>query len=56
MNSNDKKSKGGCPSKLSARNKNFCVRQITIRNKENATEAKESLQNDLDVDVSTCTV
>lgn len=56
MNSNGKKSKGGRPSKLSTRDKTFCVRQITIGNKENATEVKDSLQNDLGIDVSARTV
>ena len=56
MNSNDKKSKGGCPSKLSARDKDFCIRQIIIGNKENVIEVKETLQNDLDINVSTHTI
>ena len=53
MNSNNKKSKGGRPLKLSVRDKKFCVQQIAFGNKENAIEVKESLQNDLDMSTRT---
>jgi transposase len=47
---------GGRVSKLSSRDKTFCVRSVVKDGKTNATDVKKSLQESLDVVVSTATV
>lgn len=49
------KSKGGRISKLSTRDKLFCVRQVTKNKKKGAMEVQKALKNDLQIDVSTST-
>lgn len=53
---NRKIAKGGRPKLLSARDKAYCVRQITLRGKENAVQIKKSLKEDLNITASVDTV
>lgn len=50
------KTKKRRPLKLSPRYRQFCIRQITTGNKENAKEVAQSLENDLGIYVSADTV
>ena len=52
----DKKAKTGRPSKLSARDEAFCVRNITIGGKENAVQVQKALKNELGISASPSTV
>lgn len=51
-----KKMKGGRPQKLTPRQKTFCVHQLTVGGKENASQVQEVLRENLDVLVSKPTV
>lgn len=50
------KCKGGLPRKLTKREKQFCVRKITIGKQENAVSVQKCPKNELEVDVSAQTV
>lgn len=51
-----KTAKAGRPSKLTEREKTFCVRKITLDKKENAVEVQKSLKEELNIDVTARTV
>ena len=49
-------SKGGCPTKLSAQDKHFCIRSITSGGLKSSKEVANKLEKEFGIKVSTTTI